>query len=155
MAAFARFALQLLQLGAPPELVERTTAAMADETRHARLAFGIASAYAGEALGPGPLDIERSLDETSLVDVVRLVVREGCVGETVAALEAREAAEHALESDPGRDCLRGVADDETRHAELAWRFVAWALEQAPAGGSGLLEQELGRPAPGRAAELGR
>ena len=141
VAAFARFALQLLQLGAPPQLVERTTAAMADETRHARLAFGIASAYAGEALGPGPLDIARSLDDTSLVDVVRLVVREGCVGETVAALEAREAAEQAL--DPLlAGLLRTVADDETSHAELAWRFVAWALEQAPRAVARVLEQEL-------------
>lgn len=141
VAAFARFALQLLQLGAPPSLVELTTQAMADETRHARLAFALASAHAGTKLGPGPLDVQHSLEETSLEDVVRLVVREGCIGETCAALEAREAAEHA--QDPAlAELLRGVADDEARHAELAWRFVSWALTQSPGPVARVLTREL-------------
>jgi hypothetical protein len=141
VAAFARFALQLLQLGAPPQLVELATQAMADETRHARLAFGIASRYAGVACGPGALDVERSLDVSSLVEVVRLVVLEGCIGETCAALEAREAALHAA-SPVLASLLGSVADDEARHAELAWRFVSWALERAPLEVAALLEHEL-------------
>ncbi len=141
VAAFARFALQLLQLGAPPSLVELTTQAMADETRHARLAFALASAHAGTKLGPGALDVRRSLEETSLEDVVRLVVREGCIGETCAALEAREAAEHAREPELA-ELLRGIADDEARHAELAWRFVSWALEQSPSSVARVLSREL-------------
>lgn len=145
IAAFARFALQLLSLGAPPRLVEAATQAMADETRHARLAFGLASHYAGERLGPGPLDIESSLLETSLVDVVRLVVREGCIGETAAALEAREAADRARDARLG-ELLRGVADDEASHAELAWRFVAWALEQEPQEVAEVVRRELLRAA---------
>jgi hypothetical protein len=141
VAAFARFALQLLQLGAPPALIELATQAMGDETRHARRAFGVASAYAGAPIGPGPLDVERSLTSTTLVAVVELVVREGCIGETVAALEAREAAEHAR--DPRlAELLRGVADDETRHAELAWRFVSWALDREPVEVARLLQREL-------------
>lgn len=141
VAAFARFALQLLQLGAPPELVEGATRAMADETRHARVAFGIASCYSGRKLGPGALDVERSLEHTSLLEIVRLVVREGCIGETAAALEAREAAEHAADPALAR-LLHGVADDETRHAELAWRFVSWALERSPRPVAELLRLEL-------------
>lgn len=143
VAAFARFALQLLSLGAPPELVEGATSAMADETRHARQAFGLASRYAGRALGPGPLDVQRSLDDASLLQIVRLVVREGCIGETAAALEVREAAEHAAEPRLAQ-LLRAVAEDETRHAQLAWRFVAWALEQAPGQVAEVVEQELAR-----------
>jgi hypothetical protein len=150
VAAFARFALQLLQLGAPPDLVERATAAMADETRHAQLAFGVASAYADRKLGPAALDIERSLNESSLVEVTRLVVREGCVGETTAALEAREAAAHAR-SPQLAALLSGVADDEARHAELAWRFVSWALDQQPQPVAEAvcreLERATGSPAP--------
>lgn len=143
IAAFARFALQLLQLGAPADLIERAARAMADETRHAQLAFGLAGAFSGRAFGPAALDVEHSLVERSLLEVVRLVVREGCIGETVAALEAREAAAHA--NLPGlADCLHGVADDETRHAELAWRFVGWALEQEPLQVAALLRTELAR-----------
>jgi hypothetical protein len=52
------------------------------------------------------------------------------VGETVAAIEAAEQLAHA--SDPVvRSVLSRISEDETRHAELAWRFVAWALEQQP------------------------
>lgn len=54
IAAFARFTLQLLALGAPPALVLDARAAIGDETEHARLCFTIASAYAGRPLGPWP-----------------------------------------------------------------------------------------------------
>jgi len=150
IAAFARFALQLLQLGAPPELVQLATAAMADETRHAQQAFGVASLLAGRALGPAALDVQESLVETALLDVVRLAFREGCIGETCASLEAREAAEHAAEPELAR-LLHVVADDETRHAELAWRFVGWALARDPQVAE-VLQAELSRVAVGPAAE---
>jgi len=160
IAAFARFALQLLQLGAPPDLVERATRAMADETRHARLAFGVASALCGEALGPASIDVEQCLSESSLVEVARLVVREGCIGETAAALEAREAAELTTQPELAR-LLHAVADDEAEHAELAWRFVRWALERSPQDITALVQSELARaeqldrplPAPPSADEL--
>jgi hypothetical protein len=126
IAAFARFTLQLMSLGAPASLIERATAAMVDETKHARACFAVASGYAGAPLGPGRLAIERSLDESSLQEIVLNTIREGCVGETTAAIEAREAAEHA--GDPAlRELLLQISDDETRHAELAYRFVKWAL----------------------------
>jgi hypothetical protein len=130
IAAFARFSLQLLSLGAPPELVEACTQALADETAHAVLCFGLASAYAGRAIGPGPLDVSGSLDVTSLGDIVDLVIAEGCFGETSAALEALEAAESA--ADPViAAAYAQIARDEQRHAELAFRFVRWALEREP------------------------
>jgi hypothetical protein len=127
IAAFARFTLQLMSLGAPASLIERATAAMVDETKHAKACFAVAGSYAATPLGPGRLDVERSLDESSLQEIVLNAIREGCVGETVAAIEAREAAEHAL--DPAlRELLLVIAEDETRHAQLAYRFVQWALE---------------------------
>jgi hypothetical protein len=126
IAAFARFQLQLLSLGAPPELVQACNQALVDETAHAQLCFGLASAYAGRAIGPGPLDVSHSLAVTDLADIVGLVIHEGCFGETSAALEALEAATSA--TDPVvRDVYRTIADDEGRHAELAFRFVQWAL----------------------------
>jgi hypothetical protein len=132
IAAFARFQLQLLALGAPPELVEQCTQALADETAHTRLCFDLASAYAGHAIGPGPLDVSNSLQLSSLLDVVDLVLAEGCFGETGAALEALEAARSA--SDPMlRATYERIAADEQRHAELAFRFVRWALERDAAG----------------------
>jgi hypothetical protein len=128
IAAFARFSLQLLSLGAPAELVEACTAAISDETRHARTCFALASHYAGAELGPSALPLDGCLAPSSLQAIVELVIVEGCIGETVAALEAAEAAAHA--SDPAvRAVLQAISEDEKRHAELAYRFVAWALAE--------------------------
>jgi hypothetical protein len=127
VAAFARFALQLLAVGAPPHLLEATHRAMADETVHAKLAFGLASAYAAQDIGPGALSIDACLGACDLEELVATVVREGCIGETVAAIEAREALELARDPEV-RAVLARIAEDETKHAQLAWRTVAWALE---------------------------
>jgi hypothetical protein len=125
VAAFARFTLQLLSLGAPAALVEQSQQALADELVHAGLCFGLASAYADEPLGPGPLPTEQALDLCSLEDIAALTLHEGCIGETMAALEASEARATAL--DPAvREVLARIEADERRHAQLAWRFVIWA-----------------------------
>jgi hypothetical protein len=130
IAAFARFNLQLLSLGAPCSLVEECNQAIADETRHARLAFSLGSHYAARPIGPGALPLDGALTATTLAEVLDLVVVEGCIGETVAALEAAEALAHC-QDDAVRKVLRQIQQDETRHAALAWRFVAWAVEQDP------------------------
>jgi len=141
IAAFARFSLQLLSLGAPSDLIERTTEAMADETQHAQACFAIASQYAGQPVGPGRLAIEHSLDDHTLREIVVNTIREGCVGETVAAIEAREAAEYV--TDPAlRALLLRISEDETRHAELAFRFVQWALSLAPLDLQGAVRDEF-------------
>ncbi|APR80398.1 Hypothetical protein A7982_05745 [Minicystis rosea] len=132
IASFARFSLQLLALGAPSDLVSRAVAAMEDETRHARLGFGIVNALGAAPIQPGALPIEGSLDQAvTLADVLRLTVREGVIGETLAALEARLAANET--SIPWlREPLVRLAADESRHAELAFAFAAWAVGRDPA-----------------------
>jgi hypothetical protein len=146
IAAFARFALQLLALGAPAALVSSTNEALADETRHAKVCFDLASRYAGRDIGPGPLDVSGALDGADKEHVLRTAFREGCVGESLAALEALEAAEHA--TDPAvAMILRGIAADETRHAALAWRFVAWMLETEGEWAVEVVRAEVGLETP--------
>lgn len=133
IAAFARFVLHLMQLGAPSSLMEQANQALADETQHAKDCFALASAYLegsvhfSHGVGPGPLAMDGALDTATWFDIVRLCIHEGCVGETVAALEAAEAFEHA--QDPAVKTVLGrIRVDEQAHAELAWRFVQWSFQ---------------------------
>ncbi len=127
IASFSRFILDLLALGAPHDLVSEAQRALADEVRHARLCYELASRYAGEAIGPGRLAVPpfapRSLREAALE-----AAREGCVAETIAAFTVSERLARARDREVVRT-LRRIVADEQRHAELAWRFVRWALEQ--------------------------
>jgi hypothetical protein len=144
IAAFARFNLQLLSLGAPAELVEACNRALADETTHTRLCFALASRYAGTKLGPARLEIQHCFEDNSLKSVMRLVLNEGCIGETVAALEALNGADSA--TDPVvRRVLQRIAHDEQTHAELAFKFMQWALLQC----SPELREELAAEAENR------
>ncbi|HEX2872515.1 MAG TPA: ferritin-like domain-containing protein [Polyangiaceae bacterium] len=131
IASFARFTLDLLALGAPSDLVLGAQRAGLDEVRHARLCFGLAARYSGESVGPGALEIQGALDAPDLGSFAARTVREGCVGETIAALNVAEQARWA--TDPAlRRALEGVARDEANHAELAWRAVRWAVAQGNA-----------------------
>lgn len=127
IASFARFALELMACGAPAELVAAAHRAALDEVRHARACFRLASAYAGESLGAGPLPLGNTVEVSSdLADVAARAAVEGCVGETLAAIQAAEQL--ALTTDPAvREVLAAIANEEAQHAELAWRTVAWAL----------------------------
>jgi hypothetical protein len=128
VASFARFSLSLLAAGAPAHLVELAHRAALDEVRHARLCFTLASAYAGEEIGPGPFPLGGHVRvDGSLADLAASTFAEGCLGETVAALVAAEQLARA--TDPAvRAALAEIADDEARHAELSWRTVAWAIQ---------------------------
>ncbi|HET9929771.1 MAG TPA: ferritin-like domain-containing protein [Polyangiaceae bacterium] len=128
IAAFARFNLELLSFGAPAELIELTNRALADETLHAKLAFSLASRYQGALLGPGPLDMRGAVIHATLLESVLAAFEEGCIGETVAALEAARALEGSTD-EAVRAALTRIADDEARHAELAYRYLRWALPQ--------------------------
>jgi hypothetical protein len=127
VASFARFMLQLLSVGAPPQLLIEAQRAIADEIEHARLCFSLAAAYDEGDLGPAPFDIDDALGEPGLAAMAAATVVEGCINETTAAVLADAAAQGA--KDPVvRASLRRIADDETRHAALAWRTVQWALD---------------------------
>lgn len=126
IASFARFTMELLALGAPADIVAASQSASLDEVEHARLCFALASRFSGQATGPGRLDMSAALRGTSLAECAGWTVIEGCIGETIAALTARAQLDVAGDDDVRRGLCR-IAEDEERHAALAWRFVAWAL----------------------------
>jgi hypothetical protein len=151
VASFARFALSLLALGAPADLVALAHEAALDEIRHARLCFGLASAYAGRPIAPGPFPLGGHADvSTSLPALAASAALEGCIGETVAAVQALEQLAGA--TDPAvRAVLARIAADEARHAELAWRTVAWALAAGGAEVRAAVETAFASALGGRAA----
>lgn len=129
IASFSRFILHLVGLGAPPDLLCDAQQAIADEIEHARTCFALASAYAGRPIGPGPIDVDDALGEpVTLVSAAVAAVREGCIGETLAAYQAEIASAAATEPTIVA-ALQTIAFDEARHAALAWRFVAWAIAE--------------------------
>jgi hypothetical protein len=130
VAAFARFTLELLAFGAPADLVTESQLAGLDEVDHARLCFALASRYAGADLGPTALSMAQVAPASSLRESVLSAVIEGCIGETLAAARARAALESARDQ-ATRSVLAKIAEDEARHAELAYRYVAWALTREP------------------------
>jgi hypothetical protein len=129
IAAFARFSLDLLAVGAPADLVAAAHQAALDEVRHARICFALAQGYAGAPVGPSAFPFEGSIAVSAdLAALAAATAREGCIGETLAAVIAAEQLARA--TDPAvRRALSAIAEDEARHAELAWRTVAWAIDR--------------------------
>jgi hypothetical protein len=128
IASFARFTMDLLAFGAPSDLVEDAQRAGLDEVAHTRLCFGIASLYSGGPKGPGQLNLAGVRPSGTLVEAALSALNEGCIGETTAALLASDRA-RATELAELRAAYERIAVDESRHAELAFRFVAWAIAE--------------------------
>jgi len=129
VAAYARFSLQLMSLGAPPQLLHGCSQAMQDEVAHAQACFSLARRYAGRDVGPGPLPAAAQAADVDLTSVVLEVVQRGCIREAVGALSAREALEHCQDAATREVLVRHQAA-KAQQAQLSWRFVAWALRGA-------------------------
>lgn len=145
VASFSRFLLQLLALGAPAELVRAAQRAVDDEIRHAEIAFALASALAGQPLGPGALDLRDAFSTPELAAVAVEVASEGAIAETVSA--AIVAASRDAARDPAlKSLLATIAAEEQEHAVLAWRFLDWALAAGGPVVAAAIERVLSRPA---------
>jgi len=145
VASFAKFSLDLMALGAPPDLLAGAQRAASDEIRHARLCFGLASAFAEEDVTPGPLEFPGGgvALEADLEAFARATVREGCIGEALAAVVAAER--YAVCRDQSTSAvLSSLIEDEARHAALAWRTIAWAVSEGGAPIRDAVRDELSR-----------
>jgi hypothetical protein len=125
--AFERIERELVAFDAPSELIAAAHAAAADERRHARVMTELARDFGAE---PGAPTIEdrplRSRFDFALDNAV-----EGCVRETFGALLAHHQSACATDPRIAR-VLTGIAEDETRHAELSWAIAAWLEPQLTA-----------------------
>jgi hypothetical protein len=126
VAEFARLSLVLMAHGAPPELLAETHRAALDEIAHAKTCFTIAAKLTGETYAAGPLDVARADADASIEALARCTLRDGCLGEAAAAMELEALAREEDDADVAT-AIRGMARDERRHAELAWRILDFAI----------------------------
>jgi len=130
VASFARHTLQLMAIGAPPDLLTASQNAAIDEIRHAKLCYGFASGFLKSEFGPSSLDIEDSLSKLDLKGIVQSLIKEGCIEETIAAAELRFRA--STTKDPAiKLAVTQIGDDEARHAQLAWDTIQWIITKIP------------------------
>lgn len=126
VASFNLAAVDWMSLGAPSDLVAGAQRAALDEIAHARVLYGLASARAGRPLGPGRLPLPSQRGEASFARVTAETFLDACVNECIAAAVAAERSRHAEEPEV-KTALARIADDEERHAELAWRVLGWLV----------------------------
>lgn len=118
--AFESLARELADLGAPEVLVDAARRSADDERRHARM-MGRLAERAGAVVPP--VEVEAPRARTAFA-IARENAVEGCVHETWAAMEALAQSSRAAR--PGVAATMGaIADDEMRHASLAWQVAAW------------------------------
>ena len=130
VAAFACVVLDLIRLGAPPDLILGAIRAMGDEVEHARLCFGIARDLNGAPASPGPMSVPNQFEHREPEIILNSAILEGCFEEVISAEFARVACDRA--DDPRiRAVMDRIATDEARHAELSWRVVEWILQVHP------------------------
>src|SRR6185437_2833239 len=134
VAAFARLSLDLMALGAPPELLAGANSDALDEIRHTELCFSLAHALDGASAGPAPFPEAaraRTLPKTRALALAALAVdslvdgalNEGVSARIIAKL-ARRCEEPAI-----RAMLKEIAADEGRHAAHGWDVVEWCLSE--------------------------
>jgi hypothetical protein len=146
VASFARFTLQLMSVAAPAALVQASNNAGNDEIVHAQLCFGLAHKFGGKPMAPGPFPIPNGTVHIApdILEMAISVATEGCIGETLSVVRA--AAQIELSHDPSvRKVLNRIAEDEARHAGLAWKTVRWAMSQLDEPSRRVLAAALQRP----------
>lgn len=133
VASFGRLSLELLAVGAPPQLLEAAHQAALDEIQHARLCFSLAASYERRPLGAGPFPEAAAADSRrwprertqQLVLLATEALGDGCLGEGAGAAVMAQVAQEAAPS--LRAQLLRVAQEEQRHAELSWSLLEFCL----------------------------
>jgi hypothetical protein len=149
IASFAAFTINLMSNQAPPDLIRDSLNAAMDEFNHAVTSFGIASLLTGQALQPGKLPPSKHAFEKNLTALALATAREGCIAETLSALELAievdRAAPNADEDDVAAMFKRKtkiIALEEGRHSVLAWRTIHWVCSTDSAACDSVKRQVL-------------
>lgn len=121
--------LWLMQLGAPPDLIELGLGVVRDELKHAELSAGVYNAAGGSQLPDLPresLALARTPGAALEHDVLRVGVEMFCLGETVAVRLFRRLRD-ASKVGIARAALDQILRDEVSHREFGWTLLSWLL----------------------------
>jgi hypothetical protein len=137
MHAFRTLRAELASLGAPRTLLCAAERAERDEARHARVASRLA-----RRRGVTPVRARVAPRRVrSLETIARENAVEGCVRETFSALVAGWQAQHATDPELAA-AMKAIAEDETRHAALAWAVARWLEPQLDRGARRILRASV-------------
>ena len=159
VAAFARLTLDLVALGAPPDLLASAQSDGLDEIRHAQLCLALATAIDGRHVSPSPFPAAlraRTLPRTRTLALAALAVDslvDGALHEGVSARVIARLARTA-EAPAIRELLARLAADEGRHAANGWHVVDWCVREGGAPVVRALEGAV-RTLPSRPASAAR
>ncbi|HMI91802.1 MAG TPA: ferritin-like domain-containing protein [Polyangiales bacterium] len=146
--AFEVIAAELAQHRAPRALVAWAKRAAADEVRHAELTAALARRFGGQPskplVAPRPL---RTLEALALDNAIEGCVRE-CFGAAVGCYQAQTAADPEIAA-----AMAVIAEDETRHAALAFELAAWIHDRLDAGARARVDAARARAVARLRAEL--
>ena len=124
--AFERLARELVALSAPEALVAAAARSALDELRHSHAMTMLARRAGSE---PGAAQVGALPVRAPFAIALENAV-EGCVRETYGALLAHHQALAARDRQV-RAVMAIIAEDETRHAQLAWQVAAWLEPRLP------------------------
>lgn len=129
--AFLQLAQELLELGAPLDLVARAVHAADEELGHTRAAVALAERFGGAPLrlSPPAFQERRRLPRADALRRLALEsFRDGCLNEGAAAATL---ALEAARSDDAREAqvLARVAREEATHAALGFDVLRWAISE--------------------------
>jgi hypothetical protein len=140
-----------MALGAPLDLVRDTHHAALDEIGHSELCWSLARRFGEPVESAGPFPFSGPIDATiGLAELAMQLVRDGCVEETLGAHLAVELAAAASEPEV-RAVLTTIAAEESQHAVLSFRILAWALQTGGADVRAAVRSAIAEPAPLRLA----
>ncbi len=147
---FARFAIELADLGCQPATLELCTKAIADEARHVAAFREIARAIVGDGvpLVRGVPPIGEPWPNCSRTEQLAIDITEVCcIGETLKAMYLARIFETACE--PIREVVKWLLTDEIDHGRLGWVYLAElhtsgvSLARVGEALSSLVERQLG------------
>jgi hypothetical protein len=121
--AFEQLAEQLAELDAPADVLERCRVAANDERNHARWLSKLAERHGATVREPR---FDARAHDRLAIAMHNAV--EGCVHEAFAALVAAVVA-RVGESPVLRRIYARIAEDETRHGQLAWDLHQWFMSR--------------------------